>query len=164
MNDVTQRCADLERLLHHEVPLSQTIGMKVHGYDGDRLELRALLEPNINIYGVAFGGSIYSLCALSGWGLLVMGLQEQEQDLDPRIMITGGEIEYAKPVKQTINAVSAFSSRQDFPTFADACRDKRRARIKVPVQVELDDGTVAANFVGSYIAFDRASQRVSNGS
>ena len=162
MNDVTQRCADLERLLHHEVPLSQTIGMKVHGYDGDRLELRALLEPNINIYGVAFGGSIYSLCALSGWGLLVMGLQEQ--GLDPRIMIAGGEIEYAKPVKQTINAVSTFSSGQDFPTFVDTCRDKRRARIKVPVQVELDDGTVAARFVGSYIAFDRASQRVSNGS
>jgi thioesterase domain-containing protein len=132
----------------------------VHGYDGDRLELRALLEPNINIYGVAFGGSIYSMCALSGWGLLVMGLQEQ--GLDPRIMITGGEIEYVKPVKQTINAVSSFSSEKNFPTFADTCRDKRKARIKVPVQVELDDGTLAAQFVGSYIAFPRERRPVKN--
>jgi len=153
MKAVTQRCTELERLLHHEVPLSRTIGMKVHGYDGDRLELRALLEPNINIYGVAFGGSIYTLCALSGWGLLVMGLQEK--GLDPRIMITAGEIEYTKPVMQTIHAASSFSSVQNFADFIDACRNKSRARIKVPVQVELDNGTAAAKFVGSYIAFDR---------
>ncbi len=161
MKDVSRRCADLERLLHNEVPLSRTIGMKVHGYDGDRLELRALLEPNINIYGVAFGGSIYSMCALSGWGLLIMRLQEK--GLNPRIMIAGGEIEYAKPVNQTINAVSSFPGEQKFSTFADTCRNKRRARIKVPVQVELEDGTVAAHFVGSYIAVDRERRSVENG-
>jgi len=161
MKDVSRRCADLERFLHNEVPLSRTIGMKVHRYDGDRLELRALLEPNINIYCVAFGGSIYSMCALSGWGLLIMGLQEK--GLNPRIMISGGEIEYTKPVEQTINAVSSFPGEQKFSTFADTCRDKRRARIKVPVQVELADGTVAAHFTGSYIAFDRGSRSVKNG-
>jgi len=153
VKDEIQRCADLERLLRNEVPLSKTIGMKVHSYDGARLELRATLEPNINIYGVAFGGSIFSMCALSGWGLLILRLQER--GLDPRIMITGGEIEYAKPVKQTINAISSFYGECDFAEFAGNCDRKCKARIKVPVQVELDGGAVAAHFVGSYIAFDR---------
>ena len=152
MNNIEQRCGDLEKLLHEEVPLSDTIGMVVHGYDGKRLELRADLQPNVNIHGVAFGGSIYSMCALSGWGLLILRLEERA--LNPRIMIAGGQIEYAKPVMQTIRAASYFTDERDFDRFIDRYNKKRRARIKISVQVELDDGSVAANFVGEYIAFE----------
>lgn len=153
MNDIEQRCENLERLLHNEVPLSDNIGMAVHGYDGKRLELRADLKPNVNIHGVAFGGSIYSMCALSGWGLLILRLEERA--LNPRIMIAGGEIEYAKPVMQTIRASSYLLNELDFDSFVDRYKEKRRARIKVPVQVELNDGAVAAKFVGKYVAFER---------
>ena len=152
MTKAAGNCAELEHRLHSEVPLSKVIGMKVHGYDGDRLELRADLRPNINIYGVAFGGSIYSMCALSGWGLLVMKLWER--DLDPRIMITGGEIEYSRPVAQSIRAISTLAGEQVFTEFIAAYSERSKARIKVPVSVEIDDGSVAAQFTGSYIALE----------
>ena len=105
------RCENLQRILHREVPLSETIGMGVHSYDGERLELKARLEPNVNIYGVAFGGSIYSMCALSGWGLLILKLEDE--GLDPRIMIAGGEIKYLKPVDQAIRAVSSLPDAEE---------------------------------------------------
>lgn len=151
MND--ERCRGLQQLLHKEVPLSSSIGMSVHSYDGKQLELKAALEPNINIHGVAFGGSIYSLCALSGWGLLILLLEEQ--DLDPRIMIAGAEITYLKPVKQNIRALSSVSAPRDFMDFVDTYRQKRRARIQIPVAVILDNGDIAARFSGEYIAFAR---------
>lgn len=147
------RCQQLEKLLHKEVPLSDDIGMIVHDYDGEQLELQADLLPNVNVHGVAFGGSIYSLCALSGWGLLILRLQERE--LDPRIMIAGAEIEYLKPVRQDIRALSHLPAEQDFVNFVETYKQRHKARLKVPVEVRLDNGEVAARFTGEYIAFGR---------
>lgn len=147
------RCQQLEKLLHTEIPLSDNIGMAVHKYDGKQLELHADLEPNVNVHGVAFGGSIYSMCALSGWGLLILRLEEQ--GLNPRIMIAGAEIVYSKPVMQNIKASSRLSTEQDFVKFVETYKERRRARIKIPVEIRLDNGTVAARFTGEYIAFER---------
>lgn len=149
-----QRCRQLQKLLHKEVPLSNRIGMIVDSYDGDRLALHAELEPNINIHGVAFGGSIYSLCALSGWGLLILRLEEK--DLNPRIMITSAEISYQKPVMQNIKASSRLFAEHEFQDFIDQYKKKSRARIKIPVEVRLDNNELAARFTGEYIAFARA--------
>lgn len=147
------RCENLQQVLHREVPLSETLGMGVHSYDGGRLELRARLEPNVNIYGVAFGGSIYSMCALCGWGLLIMRLEDE--GLDPRIMIAGGEIKYSKPVEQAIKAVSRLTDAETFDEFVRTYKERNKARIKVSVCIELDDGSEAARFTGNFIAFPR---------
>ena len=151
--DLEQRCRNLEKLLHKEVPLSDSIGMVVHSYNGKQLELRADLKPNVNIHGVAFGGSIYSMCALSGWGLLILRLEERA--LNPRIMIAAAEIEYTQPVMQTICASSCLHNDADFDRFVDRYQEKRRSHITVPVQVDLNNGEVAARFVGKYVAFER---------
>ena len=148
------RCLKLQNLLYKEVPLSSDIGVAVRSYDGEFLELQAELEPNINIHGVAFGGSIYSLCALSGWGLLILKLEEQ--GLDPRIMIAGAEITYLKPVMQNLRAFSRLSQEHDFVKFVEKYNNKHRARIKIPVEVKLNDGDTAARFMGEYIAFARS--------
>ena len=147
------RCENLQRILHREVPLSETIGMGVHSYDGERLELKARLEPNVNIYGVAFGGSIYSMCALCGWGLLIMRLEDE--GLDPRIMIAGGEIKYSKPVDQAIRAVSRLADAKTFEAFVRTYKERNKARLQVPVSIDLDDGSEAARFTGDFIAFQR---------
>lgn len=153
MINTKQQCCKLEKLLHKEVPLSNNIGMVVHSYDGNQLELRADLEPNVNIHGVAFGGSIYSMCALSGWGLLILRLEER--GLNPRIMIAGGEIEYIQPIMQSIRASSYLQNETDFDHFVERYKEKQRSHIKVPVKVGLDDGEIAAKFLGKYVAFER---------
>ena len=147
------RCRRLQELLYKEVPLCGGLGVGVDSYDGKRLELLAELKPNINIHGVAFGGSIYSVCALSGWGLLILLLEEH--GLDPRIMITAAQISYLKPVRQRIKASSCLRGQNELAGFVEKYNDKLRARIKVPVEVRLDSNEVAARFTGEYIAFAR---------
>lgn len=154
MNDLRERQSTLEEMLHREVPLSATIGMAVHFYDGRQIEMHADLEPNINVHGVAFGGSIYSTCALAGWGLLVLRLEDR--GLDPRIMIAGAEIEYFKPINQTIRA-SCTLGDQELENFIASYAGKNKARITLPVETKLDDGTTAAEFIGHYAAFARTS-------
>ena len=44
--------------------------LSVSHYDGNKLQLLAPLEPNVNHQMTAFGGSLLSGCALVGWGLL----------------------------------------------------------------------------------------------
>ena len=153
MIDMAARCGRLQNLLHREVPMSETMGMTVRSYDGQCLTMHAALEPNLNRYGVAFGGSIYSLCAMAGWGLLTLKLEEAE--LDARIMITGGEIEYLKPVSQTLVSASFFSKSSDFSQFSDEWLSRQRARIRIPVEILLEDGSLAARFMGGYIAIAR---------
>ena len=147
-----ERQRTLQRLLHREVPLSATIGVVVHAYDGRQIEMRADLEPNINVHGVAFGGSIYSTCALAGWGLLVLRLEDR--GLDPRILLAGAEIEYFKPVSQVIRARCLLED-EAFDGFVADYAEKKKARIKLPVEIKLDDGNTAARFVGDYAAVAR---------
>ncbi len=150
---MTERCQHLEQLLHGEVPLTRHIGMRVDRYDGEFLELHAALGPNVNIHGTAFGGSIYSMASLAGWGLLILKLGEL--GLDPRLMIAEGRITYCAPVMQRIRARSHLSDQASFDRFVAEYGVSRRARIDVPVEIVLDGGRIAATFVGTYAAFDR---------
>ncbi len=156
MND---RCRHLEALLHEEVPLAKHIGMYAHSYDGEWLELRATLEPNINIYRCAFGGSIYSMCSLAGWGLLILKLEEL--GLTPRIMIAGADIDYDAPVTETIRARARIDDEAKFEQFVAQHRIRVKAKLDVPVEVVQDDN-IAARFRGRFAIVSRQS-RLSQG-
>lgn len=149
---MTDPCQYIEAFLHREVPLSKRLGMRAHSYDGECLELHAALEPNINIYGTAFGGSIYSLCALAGWGLLTLKLEELE--LTPRIMIAAGRIDYSAPVQDTIRACARMPENGVFQEFVSEHRRRVKARIEIPVDILLTDRS-AARFTGTYATVSR---------
>jgi thioesterase domain-containing protein len=53
------------------------MGMTVEAYDGRSLRVRAPLQPNLNVHGTAFAGSLYSACVLTGWGAIWLALREQ---------------------------------------------------------------------------------------
>ena len=153
ITNLGERCARVQALLYKEVPLSRSIGIRVHRYLEDRLELRADLAPNVNVHGTAFGGSLYSVCALAGWCLLVLKLEEN--DLDPRIMLAGAKMKYFKPVTETISATSYFSADHDFDEFVDTLHGCQKARLKIPVDVELETTKTAARFIGDFVALAR---------
>ena len=53
--------------------------LSVSHYDGNKLQLLAPLEPNVNHQMTAFGGSLLSGCALVGWGLLQLQLGHMDR-------------------------------------------------------------------------------------
>jgi len=126
------------------------MGVVAKGFDGDTLTLAADLEPNINIHGTAFGGSMYSLAALCGWSLLRLRLEGAQ--LEAEIMLGSAHIDYRRPLRSRLFA-RADCGPDQFRAFADRVEQGRRASIEVPVSLgslEDDQWVDAAFFRGVY--------------
>jgi len=78
------------------------MGIRVTTYDGNHLGLSAPITPNLNHKCTAFGGSLYSLCILCGWGLLHLKLTEA--GLHRHIVIQQADIDYLLPVTEDMEA------------------------------------------------------------
>jgi len=144
------RLAQLEALMHREVPLSRHMAVTAGGYDGTTLSLSAALEPNINIHGTAFGGSLYCLAALCGWGLLRLRLEDL--GLSPELVLGTARIDYRRPVRGRLQA-RASCAEQDFQSFLRRIRAVGRATAAVCVSLggERDgEWREAAVFEGVY--------------
>ncbi len=68
-------CTELEQTWHEEIPISKAMGIRVADFANDQLVVRAELEPNINVHGTAFAGSLYAIAALCGWGMTWLQLK-----------------------------------------------------------------------------------------
>lgn len=136
----------LQGLLDEEIPLTRAMGIEVLDYDGSSLGLRAPLAPNLNHKRTAFGGSLYSVLVLAGWGLLALRLREESDS--GHIVIHEGRIEYARPVAEDFTARAALP--EDFDRFLRTYRRRGRARISIDAAVSGVDGP-AAGFSGRYV-------------
>ncbi len=139
--------AQLEQLLHEDIPVSQAMGIRVAGYDGKNLQLAAPLEPNFNHKLTAFGGSLYSLAVLCGWGLLHLKLTERE--LHKHIVIQEASIRYLLPVAEDMIAECQLDTVA-FARMLHVLERRDRARIELQVAIR-QEGRVAVEFDGKYV-------------
>jgi len=142
--------AELEQTLHHEIPITRTLGIRVADYDGELLRLAMPLEPNLNHKCTAFGGSLYSLAVLCGWGLLHLKLAEA--GLQRHIVIQDAEIRYLAPVTTDMQV----ECRLDEPAwqrFHAMLKKHGRARLGLDVVIE-HNGTAAVEFCGRYVVHE----------
>jgi len=139
---------DLETTLHQEIPLTAAMGLTVDDYDGTSLTLSAALERNSNHKATAFGGSLYSVAVLSGWGLLYLKMKELE--LDGHIVIQESHIAYRQPVATRIVACCIMPEENIMRGFTTLYRRRGLARIELYSTVSLGDAT-AVEFSGKYV-------------
>ena len=119
--------AILEETLHRLIPLSRHMGITVADYDGKRLSLKAPLAANINHQESAFGGSLFCLAALGGWGLIHLKLTEK--GLDCNTVVGETQASYLKPVREEILCQVALAD--DAEGFFAQLTAKGRARTQV---------------------------------
>jgi thioesterase domain-containing protein len=145
-------CRALEARWHGEIPITAAMGISVAAFDGACLDVRAALGPNVNVHGTAFAGSLFSLAALCGWGLV--HLQMQGSGLRGDIVLVDGRIRCLAPVRDDATASSRWteSAAAALATLAGT----GRCRIELSVRV-LCAGELAAEFSGQY-AVRRAPQ------
>jgi thioesterase domain-containing protein len=136
---------ELEKRWHDEIPISATMGIRVHRFDDAVLETVALLQPNVNVHGTAFAGSQFSVAALCGWGQV--HLQLSRAALTGSIVFVEGNIRCLAPVRADMLARCAWTPEADAALVT--LRQTGRARIYLDVQVECD-GRLAADFRGEY--------------
>ena len=56
----------LESILHHDIPLTREMGLKVVAWHDRQLRLHLPLDANINHKSTMFGGSLYCGAVLAG--------------------------------------------------------------------------------------------------
>jgi thioesterase domain-containing protein len=136
---------DLQQRWHAEIPISATMGIRVHRFDGAVLETAALLEPNVNVHGTAFAGSQFSVAALCGWGQVYLHLAHA--GLEGSIVFVEGTIRCLAPVRDDMLARCTWTEAADAALVE--LRQSGRTRLYLDVQVE-SGRHVAADFRGEY--------------
>ncbi|MDH5377398.1 MAG: thioesterase domain-containing protein [Gammaproteobacteria bacterium] len=139
----------LTELLHHEIPLTEAMGLKAQTYDGNSLSLFAPLEPNRNHKSTAFGGSLYSVAVLTGWGLLQLKLSEAE--ISGQVVIQKSSAEYLLPVKSGLVSQCEFVDTKAWERMKKTLQRRTRARLSLRVRILSENGETAMLFEGDYV-------------
>ena len=144
MKDVAHR---LTEFVQTHLPTAQALQIEVADYDSQCLTLRAPLGPSVNDKQTAFGGSLYVVAVMTGWGMVY--LRCREAGIDPNIVVARGEIDYLAPVPTDILARSLPVEEADWERFIAEFRERGKAKIELRTQVIVDDKP-AAEFKGLY--------------
>lgn len=141
----------LESILHHDIPLTRDMGLKVLDWQAQQLRLQLPLEANVNHKSTMFGGSLYCGAVLAGWGWLHLRLKEEGIE-DGHIVIQEGQISYPLPV--TGDAVAICSAPEDkvWKKFLAMYQRHGRARLTLHSRVvNVGSKDDAVRFAGQYV-------------
>lgn len=144
-----KRIQTLERTLHKEVPLTRQMGIRVEDHDGRELLVKADFEPNLNIHGTAFGGSLFSICAITCWGLL--HLKFEEAGVAAHSVLGEAGIRYLSPAKGEIEARCRIPD-EGFERFMTRVGERQKATIQLQAEVRTG-GRQRVRFWGDYSVF-----------
>jgi len=144
-----KRIQSLERTLHQEVPLTRQMGIRVEDHDGRELVLKADFEPNVNIHGTAFGGSLFSICAITCWGLLHLKFEEAE--VGAHSVLGEAGIRYLRPVKGEIEARCRIPEA-GFERFMTRVEERQKAAIRLQAVIHTG-GRERVHFWGEFSVF-----------
>ena len=145
MTELHDLCTDLQAIWYQQIPLSKAMDMRIVDFADNTLNCCASLAPNVNVHGTAFAGSLYAVQALTGWGM--MHLQLQLHELDASIVISNGQIDYAKPVAEEIVVSCSFAGQE---AAMDNLQKSGKGRFQLTSKVQLSDGSSAGSFSGLY--------------
>lgn len=106
---ITTLCDELTTTWYKEIPLSKAMAVELVSFENDVLTVAADLEPNINLHGTGFAGSLYAINALCGWSMVHLQLKLRE--LEGSIVLADGRINYARPARERIVAVCDFGEQ-----------------------------------------------------
>lgn len=135
----------MQQIWQQQIPISQQMGIGIDSYNDGLLQTRAALDVNLNLHGSMFAGSIYSLAALTGWGLVYLKLQEQ--GLRGDIVLAQGHIDYRQPLRRR---PGARADKRDMTGELSPLGEGCKARLQLKVDI-IDDHQSVAEFSGSYV-------------
>jgi len=122
----------LQEKIHHAIPLSEAMGYHIIELSSSNIIVEGPLEPNVNIHGTGFAGSIYSLATLSAWSLVTHVLAEQA--IEAELVIVSADIKYLAPVKGAIQCQCQLSDKK-IQSFIDELEIRKGARLEIEVSV-----------------------------
>ncbi len=143
--------AALEAAYHGLIPISAHMGLSVTSWSGGTLMLRAPLANNINHQQSAFGGSLFSIAALAGWGLLQLKLNSV--NIDANTVIADGDVSYRRPVFDDFECICTLP--ESYAAFEDTLKEKGKSALILAPEIMVN-GEVAMTFSGRYVVTVKA--------
>ena len=148
MGSYQELANSLDEFLKKHLPLARAAGVNIDSFDGERLQVSAPLELNINDKLTAFGGSLYNLCVIAAWGMT--DLKAKALKLEGDIVVAKGEINYLRPLRSKLVA-TAFSPDQTMLEKAVHSYETRgKAVFTIAVEVRDEEGKPCVSFEGKY--------------
>lgn len=141
---------DINDYLNRYVPLFRAMQARLEHRDETGLSIVAPLEPNINDKGIAFGGSMAALAALTGWALTRTTLDAQGESAE--IVITGSTQKFLRPVRGEIITEGQRPDAETVERFIQHYRQRGKARWTIEVIIRAE-GEPAMMFTGQYGIF-----------
>lgn len=142
---------------YQAMPPVAAMGLRIAGYDGERLRLHAPLSLHVNDKGCAFGGSLVSLLTLASWGLASLHLQQAGLQAD--VFVADSQVRYLAPLFADIEAEARIADGESWETFIATLRERGRARTNLVAHVPLPGGGVATEFRARYVAILSSNKR-----
>ncbi|MBK57926.1 MULTISPECIES: thioesterase domain-containing protein [Pseudomonadaceae] len=140
----------LEAILHHDIPLTRAMGLRVEHWENHELRVKVPLQANINHKSSMFGGSLYCASVLAGWGWLHLRLREAGID-DGHIVIQEGQIDYPLPVVDDATAICSAPDEGAWERFETIYRRRGRSRLTLHSRILAADGRDAVRFTGQFV-------------
>ena len=135
---------------YQAMPPVAAMQIRATAFDGDRLQLHAPLDANVNDKGCAFGGSMASAMTLAGWGLLTLRLEEA--GIAAEVYVADSQLRYLRPLYADLLAEAWLAPDSDWDAALRGLRERGRARASVLARVLDPDGHVVADFAGRFAA------------
>ena len=100
----------MTQLLRDTIPLCGFMNITVNSLDETSIEVFAPLEPNKNVHGTGFAGSLYSLAVVSGWALIQnkITLAVNPLEYTTELVLKQATIHYKRPVVSSIQLTTRF--------------------------------------------------------
>lgn len=124
------------------------MGFRVTEASVERVVAQVPLAPNRNHLQTVFGGSLYSVAALTCYALFRM-ITAQDSLADDLVIQTG-EISYQAPVTGDFDVLAAAPAAEEIDRFRRQLRRSGKARLALQAAIRRDGQTVAV-FSGTYV-------------
>jgi thioesterase domain-containing protein len=134
------------------IPLASAMRVEIRRLDEQLLAVAAPLAPNRNHMGSAFGGSLQGLATLAGWGVTLIAAGDPEAY---HVVIRDAQMRFLEPVAGELLAEAARPTAGAVAAFHATLAQRGRARLTVPVIIRGPGDSVAARFVGEFVALAR---------
>ncbi len=85
-----------QKLVNDTIPISRYMQWQILSLDDQEISTRTQLQPNINVHGTGFAGSVYSAAMATGWTL--MKAWNDSNQYENTLLAAEANIKYLSPV------------------------------------------------------------------
>jgi thioesterase domain-containing protein len=146
---------ELEDTWRREIPLANALAIEVTSCTPEEIAVRAPLEPNRNLHGTAFAGSLFAVCVLTGWGATWRALKARATE--GLIVVSDGRIRYRRAVRDEL-VCRCRPDLEDVERRLAGLATSGRASLALVCTIE-QDGKQAVTFEGDYVVHAKEEPR-----